>query len=170
MNQNDHLEDGPNTSGTAFLLWLSCLFGFCGIHRFYLGKPVSGVLYLLTFGLLGIGQFVDLFLLKGMVRQENARARMLMQGPIVRQLPPPPPPPKIDPAELMRIQLLDAARRNGSVLSVSQGVLATGKTFGQVEKALDEMAISGFVGIDNDPNSGAVIYTFDELSAVGVPA
>jgi hypothetical protein len=32
----------PRSSGTAFLLWLACLAGVCGIHRFYLGRPLSG--------------------------------------------------------------------------------------------------------------------------------
>lgn len=55
----------------AFVLWLFCLIGVCGIHRFYLNRPWTGILWLLTFGLLGIGQLVDLFLLGSMVRQEN---------------------------------------------------------------------------------------------------
>lgn len=158
-------ENKPYSSGTAFLLWLACLFGFCGIHRFYLGRPVTGVLYLLTFGFLGIGQFVDLFLMRGMVREQNFKA--LPPAPTVWQLPPAPPPPpapKVDPREQMRMNLLGAARHHGGMLSVSQGVMATGKTFTEVETALDDMAISGFVDIDNDPKSGAVVYTFPEFA------
>ena len=59
------------TSGWAFLLWFGCVFGVCGLHRFYLRRYVTGVIWLLTFGLLGIGQLVDLFLINGMVRDEN---------------------------------------------------------------------------------------------------
>jgi len=41
----------------AFLL---CFFlGYLGIHRFYVGKIGTGILYLLTGGLLGIGYLVD---------------------------------------------------------------------------------------------------------------
>ena len=57
------------SSPTAYLLWFGCLIGFAGLHRFYLGRPWSGLLWLLTFGLLGIGQLVDLFLIPGMVRE-----------------------------------------------------------------------------------------------------
>lgn len=40
---------------------LLCLFlGWLGGHKFYEGKVGMGILYLLTFGLLGIGCFVDL--------------------------------------------------------------------------------------------------------------
>lgn len=62
------------SSGWAFAFWFGCLFGVFGLHRFYLGRYVTGVIWLLTFGLLGIGQFIDLFLINGMVREENGRA------------------------------------------------------------------------------------------------
>ena len=56
----------------AYLLWF--FLGGLGIHRFYLGRPISGIFYLLTLGgFLGIGCFIDLFLIPGMVRQENAK-------------------------------------------------------------------------------------------------
>jgi TM2 domain-containing membrane protein YozV len=37
-------------------------WGFLGIHRFYLGRHISGVIWLLTGGLLGLGLFFDIFL------------------------------------------------------------------------------------------------------------
>lgn len=43
---------------TAFFL---CLFlGFFGAHKFYEGKKGMGILYILTFGLFGIGWIIDL--------------------------------------------------------------------------------------------------------------
>jgi TM2 domain-containing membrane protein YozV len=72
------------SSGWAYLLWLPCLVGVCGIHRFYLGRPGTGLLWLFTFGLLGIGQLVDLFLIPGMVEEENEDERL--EAALVRAL------------------------------------------------------------------------------------
>jgi TM2 domain-containing membrane protein YozV len=60
----------------GYLLWI---FGFTGAHRFYYGKPISGTIYFFTFGLLGIGWFIDLFLIPGMDRQADLRYRA---GPV----------------------------------------------------------------------------------------
>ena len=45
----------------AFLLCV--FFGYLGVHKFYEGKIGRGILYLLTFGLLGIGWFIDCIVL-----------------------------------------------------------------------------------------------------------
>lgn len=47
--------------------WISfflCLFlGVLGIHKFYEGRVLLGIVYLCTVGLFGIGVFVDLIVL-----------------------------------------------------------------------------------------------------------
>ena len=54
----------------GYLLWI---FGFTGAHRFYYGKPVTGTIWFLSLGLLGVGWLIDLFLIPSMDRQANAR-------------------------------------------------------------------------------------------------
>jgi TM2 domain-containing membrane protein YozV len=63
------------TTGAAYLWWL--FLGGVGAHKFYLGRPGMGVLYLFTFGLLWMGLIWDLFTLPRQVRQANER---LMSG------------------------------------------------------------------------------------------
>ena len=58
------------SKGVAYLLWF--FFGFFSAHRFYLGKIGSGILYLFTFQLLGIGWIIDLFTLGTKVDVYNA--------------------------------------------------------------------------------------------------
>lgn len=51
----------PSNRWIAFIL---CFFvGVLGIHRFYVGKIGTGVLYLLTGGLFGIGWLIDLIMI-----------------------------------------------------------------------------------------------------------
>lgn len=67
-NTNDtHLKS------IGYILWL---FGFTGSHRFYFGKPISGTIYFLTLGLLGIGWLIDLFLIPSLNRQADLRFRV----------------------------------------------------------------------------------------------
>ncbi|MEM7000945.1 MAG: TM2 domain-containing protein [Pseudomonadota bacterium] len=60
----------------GYVLWI---FGFLGAHRFYFGRPVSGTIYLFTFGLLGIGWLIDLFL---MPHLEASADRRYVDGPV----------------------------------------------------------------------------------------
>jgi TM2 domain-containing membrane protein YozV len=65
------MSESTNTHSVlvGYILWI---FGFTGAHRFYYGKRVSGLIWLLTGGLLGIGWFIDLFLIPRMDREADA--------------------------------------------------------------------------------------------------
>ncbi len=65
---NNHNQSHSVLMG--YILWI---FGFTGSHRFYYGKPISGTIYFFTLGLLGIGWFIDLFLIPSMARKADLR-------------------------------------------------------------------------------------------------
>lgn len=65
----DMNESGQPNPGLAYLLWCLVFVGFAGIHRFYSGRWVTGLIWVLTGGLLLIGQLVDLFLIPGQCRR-----------------------------------------------------------------------------------------------------
>ncbi len=155
-------QDGPYSRGTAFLLWLSCALGFAGIHRFYLGRYGTGLLWFLTFGLFGFGQLYDLFRIPALVGEENAKAaaltgrnRKLLGAPVLHERNP-------QPVNL-EVALTRCAARRGGQITVAQGVIDCGRSFKEIEAKLDEMLHAGYVGIDNDAETGAVIYTFTDL-------
>jgi len=72
------LQQERRSVGLAYLLWAMAFLavplglpGLNGLHRFYCRKPRTGALWLVSFGLLGIGQLVDLFLIPAMVEAAN---------------------------------------------------------------------------------------------------
>ncbi|OGA35965.1 MAG: hypothetical protein A3F75_05605 [Betaproteobacteria bacterium RIFCSPLOWO2_12_FULL_64_23] len=53
--------------------WVLLTFlGFFGVHRFYMGKWVTGIVYLCTAGLLGIGYLYDFWTLNDQITVVNA--------------------------------------------------------------------------------------------------
>jgi TM2 domain-containing membrane protein YozV len=62
------------SKAATYFLWF--FLGFFSAHRFYLGKIGSGILYLLTGQLFGIGWIIDLFLIDGMVDRYNLENRV----------------------------------------------------------------------------------------------
>ena len=69
MHASDEMMNDTHSLLVGYLLWI---FGFLGAHRFYFGRPVSGTVYLFTFGLLGIGWLADLFLMPSLERQAES--------------------------------------------------------------------------------------------------
>ena len=60
------------TGGGYNLAWIFLIFlGIFGIHRFYQGKIVTGLIYLLTGGIFGIGYIYDILCLNEQVCDQN---------------------------------------------------------------------------------------------------
>ena len=167
MSEAPAIQDGDGyRDGLGYALWCAWFVGLAGLHRIYLGKYASGILWMFTFGLFGVGQIIDLFSMKKLVREANISRGYLphprwvgelnryaqpvagLQGPPVKPL---------------KHQLLEAAMERRGELSVTEGVAATGASFEAVEKTLDDLLSSGYVDIDNRPDSGVIVYRFTEL-------
>ena len=83
------------------------------MQRFYNRRPVSGIVYLLTFGICGFGQLIDLFLIPSFVESSNYPL-LLEEAIAAKQL-----------QEPLDRQLLLLARRSGSLgFSINDAVLA----------------------------------------------
>ncbi len=148
------------------MLWCGCFVGFAGLHRIYLGKWATGILWTLTFGLGGIGQLYDLIAMKKLVRDANIREGYIPHprwaAALNRMAHAPPQLPEA-PEKSLKHRLLDAAIERGGELSVTDGVAATGAGFDAVESTLNELLETGYVDIDNRPDSGVIVYRFTEL-------
>ncbi len=62
-------EPGPIDYNVAWILLT--FLGMFGAHRFYMGKWITGLIYLCTGGLVGIGWLYDLWTLNGQISELN---------------------------------------------------------------------------------------------------
>lgn len=75
-NVNKNTNSGYNyVRKSKWLAFFLCLFlGYFGVHRFYVGKAGTGILWLFTCGMFGIGWFFDLIvILCGGFRDKNGQ-------------------------------------------------------------------------------------------------
>ena len=64
-------QTGPVNYSVAWILLT--FLGLFGVHRMYMGKWLTGILYLLTVGLFGLGYLYDYWTLNGQVDELNRR-------------------------------------------------------------------------------------------------
>jgi len=73
MDASAKLRFEPGEKDYNLTWFLLTFLGPFGIHRFYLGKIVTGVIYLLTVGLFGIGIVYDYWTLNEQIGAANRR-------------------------------------------------------------------------------------------------
>jgi len=133
------------------------LFGFAGLHRFYLGKPLSGLAYFCTFGFFGIGTILDLMRMSEMVEAANFR---FLAGDYPRSA--------IAPGYLRRKktperQVLEVAAKHEGIVTPQLVTLNTSLTLAQALRQLENMKHHGHCNKDVDEN-GNDIYMFSGLT------
>ena len=138
----------------AYILWSLCFLGFAGIHRFYLGKPFSGIIWFLTWGLFGIGQFVDLLLIPGMVEEKNSELKVRLEARNNEQLS-----SEISPILIMSpTHLILKLLSEQPEATLADCVLATGEETSKVKVLLEQMQREELITVGNRESDGAIIY------------
>jgi len=154
--------------GFAYLLWLCSGFGALGLHRFYLGKIGTGVLWLCTGGLGGIGGIYDAFTLPRQVREANVGERVRAelgyedQRGLPRYASAPSPPRSENPEKIV----LRVARKNEGFVTPGEAALEGDITVDQARLLLEKLAASGNAEM-RVRSSGVVVYFFPEFARDG---
>jgi len=156
----------------AYLLWIFG-FGALGLHRFYLGKIPSGILWLCTAGLCGVGSIYDLITMQNQVREANIRKAIIDdyefrnqtkyvsgrqpmrtvndgQTRIVKEK---------EPVERVILKL---AKTNKGVLNASDLALSANISMEEAKRDLDAMVNKGFAEL-RVRQSGTLAYTIPDF-------
>jgi hypothetical protein len=145
----------------AYLLWLCSGCGALGFHRFYLGKIGTGVLWLMTGGLCGIGCIYDVVTLPRQVQKANVRYEVDIR--VRSELYPSRQPEKREDPEKT---VLRVARANGGFVTPGEAALEGDISIDEARKLLEKMASEGNAEM-RVRSSGVVVYFFPEFSKEG---
>lgn len=166
------------STGIAYLLWLISGGGVLGFHRFYLGKIGTGLLYVVTGGLFGIGCVYDLITIPLQVREANLRIgwRNALYGSQQQQ-------PmrhvggmsteggesgsnrgRREPLEQV---ILKTAKRNNGVATPSEVALESGRSLDEVKAALEKLVEKNYAELRVSKKNSGLVYFFSEFSGDG---
>jgi len=157
-------------TGIAYLLWLIGGFGVLGLHRFYLGKFPTGILWLCSGGLGGIGALYDLFTLSNQVRLANLKKGHVVINTsqpstiYIHGLPTGNPANTSRPSETIERTILRVAKSNGGMVSPGEVALEGDCTIDQARKVLEGMAGKGLCDM-KIRSSGVIVFMFSEFQS-----
>ena len=156
------------STGIAYLLWFLGGFGALGFQRFYLGKIGTGLLWMFTAGLLGIGSIYDLITLSRQVREENFKlavingARNPHNGINWRNVNDGKIRIVTEKKETIEYQILKIAKTNKGIITASELALVSKTTIEEAKKALDAMVSKGHAEL-KVRQSGSLVYAIPDL-------
>lgn len=144
-----------------FVSYIMCTAGLftplAGLHRFYLDKPLSGILYLCTWGFFGIGTIIDLIRMPKLVDECNVG--LLLTHRIRGEL------FAFNSRNSSRERaVLKCAQDNNGVVTIPMVALSSDLSMAQAKVELDRLFRENFCTKDIDQN-GNEIYEFTGLKA-----
>jgi TM2 domain-containing membrane protein YozV/predicted transcriptional regulator len=153
----------------AYLFWLPSLFGVAGLQRFYLGKVGTGVLYLLTGGLFGLGTIYDALTLPGQVREAQLYDRFhaaldfdafgprgrRVDGPAGMQRPQ-------QQRETIEHTILRVAKKNRGVATPAEVALDGNFTTDEAKEYLEKLVSTGIAEV-RVRRSGQLVYVLPDF-------
>mgnify|MGYP000844280111 CR=1 FL=1 len=156
--------------GIAYILWLVSGFGALGLHRFYLGKIPTGLLWMFTGGLGTVGAIYDFFTLSRQVQEANIRLEVQRKLHSLESRPVPEQTWRYAESvhtrkaekESSERTILRIARKNRGMVSASEIALEANIPLEEAKKALDLLANKGFAEL-RVRSSGSLVYTFPEF-------
>lgn len=147
----------------AYLLWLCSGCGALGFHRFYMGKTVTGVLWLMTGGLGMAGAVYDFFTLPRQIHDANYREGM--RRAIAGGAYGPGPGPfavRPDKKESIERTILRVAKKNAGIATPSEVALEGDIPIEEAKAALEKIISKGYAEL-KVRKSGAIVYAFPEF-------
>lgn len=141
----------------AYLLWLFGGFGVLGLHRFYMKKIPTGVLWILTGGVGFLGALYDFLTMTRQINDANIRDRYLSGPELVRT--------EVTvkrEKEPLERTILRLAQQNAGRVSPVQVAAASDWTVDQAQKHLDQMVRRGLCEL-RVVKAGSVVYHFGEF-------
>ncbi len=136
----------------AYLLWFVGGLGMFGLHRFYLRKIPTGVLWLLTGGAFFVGSVHDFLRMNSLVEDANRRDGYLV---LTTQTPSPPP-------ESIEKCVLRTAKSHAGVVTPASAALEGAWSVEQIQQELDRQAKLGICEV-RVTKAGSVVYYFLEF-------
>ncbi len=162
---------------SVFIAYLLLIFGgVLGVHRFYMGKIGTGLLYLLTGGLAGIGCIYDFFTLPMQVRERNMEERYrraLSHGDRfpARELPSGGPSTRSGAwssnwstgKDSIEKVILRTAKNNNGIATPVQVSLDSDISLDDAKKNLEKLVSKGFAEV-RVSKSGNMVYVFPDFA------
>ncbi len=144
-------------SSIAYLLWFCSGFGALGLHRFYLGRFGTGLLWFFTGGLGMIGGIFDLFYIPTMVQEANlsSRFRDILISEEAR---------RFAPASKVSLEkvILRTAKKNKGIATPGEVALDGDIAIEEAKQALEKLVSMGYAEL-KIRKSGTLAYVFPEF-------